>query len=226
MRNIWDISRPLTKDLAPWPGDTPFRYELTWRLSQTCSVNVGALNTSTHNGTHADAPFHFQGEGAAIDSVPLENYIGPAVVIDLVEKFSRTQPSIAIADLEHARPQIAETRRVLLKTNCFPDPTRFPDWIPVLKSEAIAWLSELRVVLLGVDVPSVDPIEAKVLANHHALATRSERDRSGSLPICRAATKDCWWRCCSGARVALARLGDEPDRVGQERSKSANAANR
>jgi len=170
MRNIWDISRPLTKDLAPWPGDTPFRYELTWRLSQTCSVNVGALNTSTHNGTHADAPFHFHGEGAAIDSVPLENYIGPVVVIDLVEKFSRTQPSIAIADLEHARPQIAETRRVLLKTNCFPDPTRFPDWIPVLKSEAIAWLRELRVVLLGVDVPSVDPIEAKVLANHHALA--------------------------------------------------------
>ena len=31
-------------------------------------------------------------------------------------------------------------------------------------------MSELRVVLLGVDVPSVDPIEAKVLVNHHALA--------------------------------------------------------
>ena len=137
MRKIWDISRPLTKDLAPWPGDTPFRYDLTWRLSQTCSVNVGALNTSTHNGTHADAPFHFDGEGAAIDSLPLANYIGPAVVIDLVGKFSRPQPSIAIADLEHTRPQIAESRRVLLKTNCFPDPTRFPDWIPVLKSEAI-----------------------------------------------------------------------------------------
>jgi arylformamidase len=170
MRKIWDISRPLTKDLAAWPGDTPFRYELTWRLSQTCSVNVGALNTSTHNGTHADAPFHFLGEGAAIDSVLLENYLGPAVVIDLAGEFSRTQPSIAIADLERSRPQIAETRRVLLKTNCFADPTRFPDWIPVLKSEAIAWLSELNVVLLGVDVPSVDPIEAKVLANHHALA--------------------------------------------------------
>jgi arylformamidase len=167
---IWDISRPLANDLAPWPGDTPFRYELTWRLSETCPVNVGALSTSAHNGAHADAPFHFDGRGAAIDSVPLENYIGPAVVIDLAGKFSRTQPSIAIADLEHARRQIAETRRVLLKTNCFPDPTRFPDWIPVLRPETIAWLSELCVVLLGVDVPSVDPIEAKVLANHHALA--------------------------------------------------------
>jgi arylformamidase len=170
MRKIWDISRPLTNDLAPWSGDTPFQYELTWRLSETCPVNVGALSMSAHNGTHADAPFHFDGKGAAVDFVPLENYIGPAVVIDLAGKFSRTQPSIAIADLEHARPQIAETRRVLLKTNCFPDPTRFPDWIPVIKSEAITWLSELHVVLLGVDVPSVDPIEAKVLANHQALA--------------------------------------------------------
>jgi arylformamidase len=170
MRKIWDISRPLTKDLAAWPGDTPFRYELTWRLSQTCSVNVGAMNTSTHNGTHADAPFHFDGEGAAIDSIPLENYIGPAVVIDITGKFSRAEASIAVADLEHARLQIAETRRILLKSNYFPDPTRFPDWIPVLKSEAIAWLSEMNVVLLGVDVPSVDPIEAKVLANHRALA--------------------------------------------------------
>ena len=170
MRNIWDISRPLTNDLAPWPGDTPFRYDLTWRLSETCSVNVGALSMSAHNGTHADAPFHFDGKGAAIDSVPLENYIGPAVVIDLAGKFSRTQSSIAIGDLEHARPQIAETRRILLKTNCFPDSTRFPDWIPVLTSEAVAWLNELHVVLLGIDVPSVDPIEAKVLANHHALA--------------------------------------------------------
>jgi arylformamidase len=167
---MWDISRPLKNDLAPWPGDTPFRYDLTWRLSETCSVNVGALSMSTHNGTHADAPFHFDGKGAAINSVALENYIGPAIVLDLAGKFSLTQRFITVADLEPARPQIAETGRVLLKTNCFPDPTRFPDWIPVLKPEAIAWLSEMRVILLGVDVPSVDPIEAKILANHHAFA--------------------------------------------------------
>jgi arylformamidase len=169
MRTIWDISRALTGDLAPWPGDTPFRYDLKWYLSETCSVNVGAVSMSLHNGTHADAPFHFVRKGNTIDSLPLGNYIGPAVVIDLAGKVSRTQPFIAIADLEHARSQIAETRRVLLKTNCFRDSKRFPDWIPVLNPEAIGWLCKLHVVLLGVDLPSVDPIHAKVLANHHAL---------------------------------------------------------
>jgi arylformamidase len=170
MRTIWDISRSLTNDLAPWPGDTPFRYELKWHLSETCSVNVGTVTMSVHNGTHADAPFHFTRKGDAVDSAALESYIGPAVVIDLAEKFSPTQPFVAIADLQHARSQITETRRVLLKTNCFRDSRRFPDWIPVLKPEAIAWLRQLRVVLLGVDLPSVDPIEAKVLANHYALS--------------------------------------------------------
>lgn len=170
MRTIWDISRPLTKDLAPWPGDTPFRYDLSWYLSETCSVNVGAVITSVHNGTHADAPFHFTAKGATIDNVPLENYLGPAVIIDLKGKFSRAQSSITIAHLEPSGSQIAETRRVLLKTDCFPDSNRFPEWIPVLESEAIVWLRERRVVLLGVDVPSVDPVEAKVLANHYALS--------------------------------------------------------
>lgn len=170
MRTIWDISRPLTNDLAAWPGDTPFRYELRWHLSEECSVNVGAVITSVHNGTHTDAPFHFTGKGATIDNVSLENYFGPVVVIDLAGKFSRAQPLIDITHLKHARSQVAETRRVLLKTNCFPDSKRFPDWIPVFKPEAIGWLRELRIILLGVDLPSVDPLEAKVLANHYALA--------------------------------------------------------
>ena len=170
MKRIWDISRPLTHDLAPWPGDTPFRYELTWCLSETCPVNVGATTMSGHAGTHADAPLHFNGKGAAIDAVCLQDYIGPAVVINLAGKCSRNHPLISIADLECARSQIAETRRLLIKTNAFPDSTRFPDWIPVLEPVTIAWLRELRVVLLGVDVPSVDPIEAKILVNHHALA--------------------------------------------------------
>jgi len=99
MRTLWDISRPLTNDLAPWPGDTPFQYELKLYLSETCSVNVGAVAMSVHNGTHADAPFHFTRKGDTIDSVLLENYIGPAVVIDVAEKCSRTKAFVSLADL-------------------------------------------------------------------------------------------------------------------------------
>ena len=40
----------------------------------------------------------------------------------------------------------------------------------MLASDVPPWLGSKHVVLLGLDVPSVDAIEAKQLRNHHALA--------------------------------------------------------
>jgi arylformamidase len=34
------------------------------------------------------------------------------------------------------------------------------------------WLGEREVVLIGVDLPSVDPLDSKTLENHHALGRR------------------------------------------------------
>jgi arylformamidase len=39
-----------------------------------------------------------------------------------------------------------------------------------MAADVPAWLGERKVKLIGLDLPSVDPIEAKVLVNHHALA--------------------------------------------------------
>ncbi|KDR67621.1 hypothetical protein GALMADRAFT_257846 [Galerina marginata CBS 339.88] len=37
----------------------------------------------THTGTHIDAPYHFFPDGRKIDQIPLNEFIGEAVVIDL-----------------------------------------------------------------------------------------------------------------------------------------------
>ena len=39
---IFDISRSLSNDLAPWPGDTPFHFESKWKMAEGATVNVGA----------------------------------------------------------------------------------------------------------------------------------------------------------------------------------------
>ena len=78
---IFDISRSLSNDLAPWPGDTPFHFELKWKMAEGATVNVGAINMGVHNGTHADAPFHFEPRGETIERMPLDIYIGHAVVV-------------------------------------------------------------------------------------------------------------------------------------------------
>src|SRR5256885_8864789 len=124
---IFDISRPLFNGLAPWPGDTAFRFDLNWKMVEGATVNVGAVTMGVHNGSHADAPFHFEQGAMTIEQMPLEIYLGDAVVVDLTAKFEtdRTR-QITIGDLE-ASP---EAPRLLFKTGVWRDSKVFPEWIP------------------------------------------------------------------------------------------------
>ena len=173
---IFDISRALSDELAPWPGDTPFHFELKWKMAEGATVNVGAINMGVHNGTHADATFHFDESGDSIERMPLDAYVGDAVVVDLTKLFGRTGEGldrtrqIGVADLEAFSASLEQSPRLLLKTGVWKDSKVFPDWIPVIAPDVPEWLRERKVKLLGLDLPSVDPIEAKKLINHYALA--------------------------------------------------------
>jgi arylformamidase len=169
---IWDISRTLSNDLAEWPGDEPCRFRLTREKANGASVNLGAISMSVHNGTHADARFHFDTDGESIEKAPLETYIGRATVVDLAHAFldSKEKHLITIEDLRPSAEQIAASSRLLVKTGRWGDSTVFPDKIPVIAADVPAWLQKNGVKLLGLDLPSVDDIDSKSLQNHHALA--------------------------------------------------------
>ena len=169
---IWDISRTLSNELAEWPGDEPFHFQLTKTIAEGQSVNLGTIEMSVHNGTHADARFHFDTKGESIEKAPLEIYLGRAVVVDLREAFSQSKGKhlITIEDFQPHSEEIAETSRVLVKTGRWSDSTIFPDRIPVVAADVPAWLQKNGVKLLGVDLPSMDEIDSKSLQNHHALA--------------------------------------------------------
>jgi arylformamidase len=168
---LFDVSRLLSNDLAPWPGDTPFHFELKWKMAEGATVNVGEVVMGVHNGTHADAPFHFEQGADTIERMPLETYLGDAVVVDLTKQFETDRiRQIAIADLESCSDALELAPRLLLKTNVWKDSKVFPNWIPVIASDVPRWLRQRKVKLLGLDLPSVDSIDAKKLANHYALA--------------------------------------------------------
>jgi arylformamidase len=168
---IFDISRTLSNDLAQWPGDVGFGYKLNGRIAEGSSVNVGMISMSLHNGSHADARFHFEDSGWKIDEAPLETYLGPAIVADLAHKFvSGELPQITIDDLAPWAEELKQVPRLLLKTNVWTDSHVFPPEIPTVADDVPVWLEAQGVKLLGFDVPSVDEITSKDLKNHHALA--------------------------------------------------------
>lgn len=167
---IFDISRTLSAELPPWPGDVPFRYRMNGRIAEGSSVNVGAIDMSLHNGTHADATFHFEDDGWTIEQAQLQTYFGPAVVVDLASNYSGdSMPQITIGDLSSIADELKTAPRLLLKTNVWSNSREFPKQIPVIAADVTPWLQARGVKLLGFDVPSVDEITSKNLPNHHAL---------------------------------------------------------
>jgi arylformamidase len=158
-----DISMPLYSGMPVWPGDTEYRFQLTWTKEASGSVNVGQLLLSTHTGTHVDAPFHFDEQGNTMEKWDLERGIGPARLIHLP---GRT--SIGVEDLKPF--DLHGVKRLLIRTDGWRDRSRFPDSIPHLEPDIAPYLAERGVRLLGLDLPSVDPIDSKELPAHHALA--------------------------------------------------------
>jgi arylformamidase len=162
--DLIDISRPLAADTACWPGDVPFAFRLGATIAGGASVNVGSIQTSVHTATHCDAPFHFDDKQVTVERMLLDTFVGPAWVVD-VRGVARWRDRLDGLDF-------TDTPRVLFHTGGWPDTTRFPDSIPVMEPELPDWLADRGVRLIGVDLPSVDPLDSKTLDIHHALGRR------------------------------------------------------
>ncbi len=80
--SLIDISPALRVGMAVFPGDADYRVAQTFTIGPGCPVNVGSFAMSTHCGAHADAPLHYDAEGATIDQLDIGDFIGPARVID------------------------------------------------------------------------------------------------------------------------------------------------
>lgn len=162
MANWIDISQPLNNTLAHWPGDTAFHYDTPLTKDMTGSVNIGRIQTSTHVGTHVDAPFHYLNEGERIIDLELERFIGRCQVIDMGH-------APAINELVLKEKDITQTERLLIRTSLPNRPDRFPSEVTPITPDGAAYMASLGVKLVGVDSPSVDPVTSKDLPGHHAL---------------------------------------------------------
>jgi arylformamidase len=165
MTRIYDITRKITPSLAVWPGDSPFSYQQVLDKRSGNSVNLTTLTLSAHTGTHADAPWHYLETGEHPADLPLAKYVGPARVVTI----SRRSGGIVPADLA---PDLAlsTTPRLLIHSwvSDLPD-EQWPHDFPYPTVELIDWLAAQGVVLLGVDMPSVDRFDDDQLPCHQRL---------------------------------------------------------
>ncbi len=160
---LYDISPTVRPEIPVWPGDTPFQARLAWSMAEGASVNVSAVETTLHLGSHADAPFHTEARGAGMAAMPLEPYLGPCRVVRV--------PPAALIETRHIEGiDLASPRRLLFRSDSVRDAKSFPERFTALSPELAALFAERGVLLVGMDTPSVDPPDSKDLLAHHALA--------------------------------------------------------
>jgi arylformamidase len=170
---IIDISQPVGSRTACFPGDTPFSRQVTVSFAESKVINLTAVTMSPHVGTHADAPVHVQGDMAdgsgMAASLPLENFIGPAVVLDV----SPLDDALRMGHIaEKLKAFDSLPGRVLFKTLRQIRYEVFEDSYSYFSVELVHGLADRGVTLMGIDTPSVDHVNSKSLEAHHALVAR------------------------------------------------------
>jgi len=159
-----DVSLPIDGESIAWTGIAPPSLAREASIADGDAVTVGRLALCLHTATHADAPGHVAEAAVAIDAMPIDAYIGPARLVRLDGSGPVDRARLAARGIG-ARPP----RRLLVATGAPYDGREFPARVPAVEPVTARWLASSGVRLLGVDVPSVDPLDSKALEAHHAL---------------------------------------------------------
>lgn len=81
IRRVVDLSVPVGSDTVVYPGDPRVLLEVHSTVARD-GFNLLRVEMGSQSGTHVDAPYHVDGSTPRIDEVPLERFLGPAVVVD------------------------------------------------------------------------------------------------------------------------------------------------
>ena len=154
MPRIIDVSVPVGPGMLTYPGDPVVSVEQVSDMSAGAASNLSLVSMSTHTGTHVDPPVHFVANGATIDQVPLDAFIGLARVIDM-----RGAATIGARELEDAALP-ANTERVLFLTDWSARwaevSPAFPEVYTALSPDGARWLVDRGVRLVGTDFISIE----------------------------------------------------------------------
>ena len=167
-----DISPVISEKTAVWPGDTPLTRNVLSNIDAGSNIDLSSFHGTVHLGAHADAPRHYSKAGPSIEAVALDPYIGICYV-------HRVEKKHLITREDCQTPLNLGAKRVLFRTDTFPDPDIFNQDFCSFTPEALEYLGRAGVVLVGIDTPSIDPFDSKQLPAHHMLGKYNMRNLEG-----------------------------------------------
>jgi arylformamidase len=161
------------------PGQEEYSLEVTNRYVEELQPSYAGLRPPgadyimsevflwSHVGTHMEAPFHYFKEGVDIAGVPLERVVGEAALVVFTDR--DVGEPIDRSDLEERGGHVRDGDIVFVRTDHGHYRTPRSHDRPYFTEEAISWLVERRIALLGVDCSGVEKRGEPRQPNHAKL---------------------------------------------------------
>jgi len=189
-----DLTHSFNADSVYWPTAKMFEKETVFVGWTDGGFYYTAYNFSAaeHGGTHIDAPIHFAEGALTVDALPVEQLIGPGVVIDVTRQSAEnvdylvTAQDIEAHEQKHGR--IPEGAIVLIKTGravLYSDREKYMGTaergaeavpklhFPGLSKQGAELLVKRGIGAVAIDTPSIDYGQSQNFETHVTLMTNN-----------------------------------------------------
>ncbi len=187
---VLDLTYSFDEHTIVWPTFKPFQLEVVAAAKLEAGgyrYSANNMCLAEHGGTHMDAPIHFAEGKRAADEVPVQQLMGPAVVVNVVDQAQQDADyRLTVADLqawEKKNGRIPKGALVLMLSGWgsrWPDKKRYlgtdrPGDVdnlhfPGFSKEAAEFLvSQREIDAIGVDTPSMDYGQSKDFIVHQII---------------------------------------------------------
>lgn len=129
------------------------------------------ISMVSHIATHIEVPYHIFPDGHDLSTMPIESYYGEAILLDFTDIGQRVPISAERVQKEAKKAGQIKTGDIVLCNLGYADRYGEPSYSesPYFTAEAISWLAESGMKLLGVDAGGVELPRSENHTNHSTL---------------------------------------------------------
>jgi Predicted metal-dependent hydrolase len=164
---LLDLTHLISEDMPVYPGTEKPKLHTAYTVEMD-GFQETFLSMYSHTGTHLDAPAHLYAAAPTLDQLDINNFCGPALVIDCTEFKNTPGAVITMKYLRAQAEQVAQADFILFNTGWsdywFED--KYYGDFPVVDHEVARFLATGRKKGIGVDVISIDPLTREDLPAH------------------------------------------------------------
>lgn len=213
---IIDLTHTISELMPVYPGTEPPKLKVA-NIYEKDGFKETLLTMFSHTGTHMDSPAHLFPNGTTLNSFPVEQFIGRALVIDCSDL--KEGERITMKYINEVKETARRAQFILFHTGWdkrWGTSSYFGEY-PYITEEVCEYLICSKKKGVGLDVISVDPISDENLTMHKKLLHKTDMIIMENLTCLEKVGKELFTLCAlpikynnsDGAPIRAAAILDE-----------------